>query len=151
MRVAGIRKRVLKPPEGTSDQPHASRERKWGECRVSRNQGGDRRKYHRIETDQVISFAEIDRPDQLGMGKDVSSGGIRFEAVGCEIALGNVLRVTFNVLKQTVVATGIVVWATETDAISTDVGLEFIEIDPIALQLLNESSSPEMMEFEEAY
>lgn len=118
---------------------------------MSRHDGGDRRKYHRIETDQVISFAEIDRPDQLGQGKDVSSGGIRFEAVGCEISLGDVLRVTFNVLKQTVVATGIVVWATETDPISTDVGLEFIEIDPMALRLLNESSSPEMLEFEEAY
>jgi len=148
MRVAGIRKRVLKPPEGTSDQPHASRERKWGECRVSRNQGGDRRKYHRIETDQVISFAEIDRPDQLGMGKDVSSGGIRFEAVGCEIALGNVLRVTFNVLKQTVVAIGLVVWATETDPISTDVGIEFIDIDPMALRLLEESVETEDTEFE---
>ena len=118
---------------------------------MSRHEGGDRRKYHRIDTDQVISFAEIDRPDQLGKGKDVSTGGIRFEAVGCEINLGDVLRVTFNVLQQTVVATGLVVWATETDPISTDVGLEFIEIDPMALQLLNESSSAEMVEFEEAY
>jgi hypothetical protein len=118
---------------------------------VSQHEGGDRRKYHRIDTDQVISFAEIDRPDQLGRGKDVSSGGIRFEAIGCEIALGDVLRVTFNVLKQTVVATGLVVWATESDPISIDVGLEFIEIDPMALQLLNESSSPELVEYEEAY
>ena len=148
MRVAGIRKRVLKPLGGTSDQPNASRERKWGECRVSRNQGGDRRKYHRIETDQVISFAEIDRPDQLGKGKDVSSGGIRFEAVGCEIALGDRLRVTFNVMNQTVVATGVVVWATESDPISTEVGIEFIEIDPVALRLLEESMNPEAVETE---
>ena len=68
---------------------------------MSRHEGGDRRKYHRIDTEQVISFAEIDRPDQLGMGKDVSSGGIRFETVGCEITLGDVLRVTFNVMAQT--------------------------------------------------
>ena len=103
----------------------------------------NRRKYHRISTDQVISFAEIDRPDRLAVSKNLSSGGIRFEAVGCEIALGDVLRVTFNVLKQTVVAIGRVVWATETDPISTEVGLEFIDIDPIALQLLEESVSPE--------
>lgn len=117
---------------------------------MSRHEGADRRKYHRIDTDQVISFAEIDRPDQLGVSKDVSSGGIRFEAVGCEITLGDVLRVTFNVMKQTVVATGVVVWATDTDPISTDVGLEFIEIDPMALRLLNESSNPELMEVGEA-
>ena len=38
---------------------------------------------------------------------------------------------------ETVVATGSVVWATETDAFSLDVGLEFIEIDPAALELLD--------------
>lgn len=106
---------------------------------MSRNRNADRRKYHRLETDQVISFAEIDRPDRLAVGKDVSPTGIRFEAVGCEIALGDLLRVTFNVMEQTVVATGVVVWATETDPISTDVGIEFMEIDPIAKRLLEES------------
>lgn len=104
----------------------------------------DRRKYHRIATDQVISFAEADRPDRLAVSKNVSSGGIRFEAVGCEIGLGDVLRVTFNVLRQTVVAVGQVVWATETDPISTEVGIEFIDIDPIALQLLDESQRMEV-------
>jgi len=104
---------------------------------------GNRRKYHRIGTDHVISFAEIDSGDQLAFSRNVSTGGIRFEAVGCEIAMGDVLRVTFNVLKQNVVAIGKVVWATDTDPISTEVGLEFIDIDPIALQLLEESASPE--------
>ena len=97
----------------------------------------ERRKYARLGTDQVISFAEIDRPDRLAVGKDLSSGGIRFEVVGCEIDLGDQLRVTFNIGSETVVATGNVVWATETDAFSMDVGLEFIEIDPRALELLD--------------
>lgn len=97
----------------------------------------ERRKYARLATDQVISFAEIDRPDRLAVGKNVSSGGIRFEAVGCEIHLGDQLRVTFNIGSETVVATGNVVWATETDAFSLDVGLEFIDIDPHALELLD--------------
>ena len=96
----------------------------------------ERRKYVRLGTDQIISFAEIDRPDRLAVGKNLSSGGIRFEAVGCEIELGDTLRVTFNVGSQTVVATGTVVWAIETDAFSMDVGLEFIEIDPLATELL---------------
>ncbi len=100
--------------------------------------GSERRKYARLATDQVISFSEIDRPDRLAVGKNLSSGGIRFEAVGCEIALGDQLRVTFNVGSETVVATGSVVWATETDAFSMDIGLEFIEIDPRALELLEQ-------------
>jgi hypothetical protein len=101
------------------------------------NEASERRKYARLGTDQVISFAEIDRPDRLAVGRNLSTGGIRFEAVGCEINLGDQLRVTFNIGSETVVATGNVVWATETDAFSTDVGLEFVEIDPRALELLD--------------
>jgi PilZ domain len=100
----------------------------------------ERRKYRRIATDQVISFAPVDERDVLGVGRDVSSGGIRFEAVGCEIDLGDVLRVTFNIGETTVVAVGRVIWSTEIDAISSDVGIEFVEIDPEAQQLIDELS-----------
>ena len=109
---------------------------------MSESQGAERRKYHRIATDQVISFAEIDRPDQLAVSKNLSSGGISFEAVGVEINLGDVLRVTFNVGDQTVVATGTVVWATDTDPITQEVGIEFHEIDPEAVRLLDEIVEP---------
>jgi len=102
----------------------------------SESRGRERRKYARIATDQVISFAEVDHADQLGVGKNLSTGGIRFEAVGCEINLGDTLRVTFNVGSQTVVATGLVVWSTEQDAFTLDVGLEFLEIDPLAVEML---------------
>ena len=108
------------------------------------NTPDDRRKYHRIGTDQVISFAEVDRPDQLAVSRNVSSGGIAFEAVGCEINLGDELRVTFNVGDQTVVAIGRVIWATEIDPISTEVGLEFHQVDPAALQLLEEATQTEI-------
>lgn len=98
----------------------------------------DRRKYTRIATDQVISFAPVDTRDLLGVSRNLSKGGIRFEAVGCEIDLGDVLRVTFNVGDHTVVAVGKVAWSTEMDPITTDVGLEFIEIDAAAARLLEE-------------
>ncbi len=103
--------------------------------------GSERRKYSRIGTDQVISFAPVDDRDLLAVGRDLSSGGIRFEAVGCEIDLGDVLRVTFNVGDHTVVAVGRVVWSTEIDPISLDVGLEFIEVDPAAREMLEEITS----------
>ena len=102
--------------------------------------GSERRKYSRIATDQVISFAPVDARDLLGVSRNVSPGGIRFEAVGCEIDLGEVLRVTFNVGEHTVVAVGRVVWATEMDPITTDVGIEFVDIDPAVLRLLEEVS-----------
>ena len=103
------------------------------------NKGFDRRKYRRIATDQVISFAPVDTRDLLGVSRNLSTGGIRFEAVGCEIELGDVLRVTFNVGDQTVVAIGKVAWSTEMDPLTTDVGLEFIEIDPCATGVLEEA------------
>lgn len=106
---------------------------------MEKNEGHERRKYARIPTDQVISFAPIDTRQRLAVSKNVSSGGIRFEAVGCEVSLGETLRVTFNVDDQTIEAIGQVVWATETDPITLEVGLQFIEIDPVAQQILEDT------------
>ncbi len=106
-------------------------------------EGDERRKYQRIGTDQVISFAPVVTRDMLAVSRNVSSGGIRFDAVGCEINLGDVLRVTFNIGNHTVVAVGRVAWATEIDPITTDVGMEFVEIDEAAVALLDEIASPE--------
>ncbi len=103
----------------------------------------DRRKYRRIGTDQVISYAPVDNRDLLGVGRDVSAGGIRFEAVGCEIEMGEILRVTFSVGDQTVVAVGRVAWSTEIDPLTLDVGLEFVEIDSEAVDLLDGVTAPE--------
>jgi hypothetical protein len=107
----------------------------------------DRRKYGRLATDQVISFAPVDQRDLLGVSRNLSLGGIRFEAVGCEIDLGDVLRVTFNVGDDTLVAVGKVAWATEVDPITIDVGLEFIEIDPEAARLIEEVLNSTDLEF----
>ena len=104
--------------------------------------GSDRRKYSRIGTDQVISFAPVDEKDYLAVSRNVSAGGLRFEAIGCEIEMGDVIRVTFNLAERTVVAIGRVVWATELDPITLEVGLEFIEIDPAALELLDSEALP---------
>jgi hypothetical protein len=106
--------------------------------------GAERRKFHRVGTDQIISFAEVDRPDQLAVSKNLSTGGISFEAVGIEINLGDVLRVTFNVGDHTVIATGKVMWATDTDPITQEIGIEFYEIDPEAARLLEEAIEPNL-------
>ena len=91
----------------------------------------------------MISFAPVEARDLLGVSRDVSSGGIRFEAVGCEIDLDEILRVTFSVGAHTVVAVGRVAWSTEIDPLTLDVGLEFVEINPEAVELLDEVTTPE--------
>ncbi len=104
----------------------------------------ERRKFHRIASDQVISFSEIDRPELPAVSKNISTGGISFEAVGIEINLGDVLRVTFNVGDQTIVAAGEVVWATDTDSITQEIGIQFHEIDARAVRLLEEAIGPSL-------
>ena len=104
----------------------------------------ERRKYRRIGTDQVISFAPVDDRDLLGVSRDLSIGGIRFEAVGCEIDMGEVLRVTFSVGEQTVVAIGRVAWSTEIDPMTLDVGIEFVEIDDSVVDMLDEVTGVEV-------
>jgi hypothetical protein len=91
--------------------------------------GADRRKYARIDTGDMVSVAPLNERDRLAVSRDVSSGGIRFEAIGFELSLGEVLRVTFNLGETTVSATGRVAWVTELDPITLEVGLEFTEID----------------------
>ena len=101
----------------------------------------ERRKFPRIPTDQVISFAPVHYSDEhLAVSTNVSAGGIRFEAVGCELELGDTIRVTFNIGEHTVVAVCEVCWATEIDSITSDIGLSFLEIDPTALQLIEENT-----------
>jgi hypothetical protein len=98
----------------------------------------ERRKYARIGTDEVISFSYLDRPDHLAVVRNLSVGGIQFEAIGCDINFGQVLRVTFNVEDRTIVAVGRVAWSTDIDPLTTEVGLEFIEIEPRDLEMLTE-------------
>lgn len=94
----------------------------------------DRRKYPRLPMGNVISVAMLDERDQLVVGKDVSPGGIRFEAVGLDFELGQRLEVTFNVADRTVVVMGRVAWAIDVDPITVEVGLEFLDIDPFDLE-----------------
>jgi hypothetical protein len=100
----------------------------------------ERRKYPRIQTEQLISVAPIESRDRLAVSKNLSGGGICFEVVGCELDLGQTLRLTFNVQDETFVAVGRVAWCTEIDPFTQEVGLEFLEIDPLALEAIERNS-----------
>lgn len=103
---------------------------------MGHSSGSERRKYYRIATDQMISYAEVDQPELLAKAKDLSSGGIRFEVVGVEISMGETLRVSFNVGAHPVVATGIVVWAIDTDPLTQEIGIQFQSFDSEIVELL---------------
>jgi len=105
--------------------------------------GRERRKYSRIDSDQLISFTAVGAASGLAQSRDVSLGGIRFEAVGCNLMIGDLLRVSFNVAEETIEAVGRVVWTKPLDPITTEVALEFALIDPWAARLLSREEEEE--------
>lgn len=90
----------------------------------------DRRKYLRIPMRQVLSISRCDAKPQPALGTDLSIAGIRFEVIGCEIELDDVLTVRFQHQDQELRALGRVVWCTELDPVVHDVGMEFLEVPP---------------------
>ncbi|MAI77877.1 MAG: hypothetical protein CL917_02955 [Deltaproteobacteria bacterium] len=101
----------------------------------------ERRKYPRIPTDQVLTIAPAGRDQVLAQGRDVSAGGIRFQVTGCEIELGEVLTVTFEIGQEQLTVSGRVAWATETDAWVTDIGFEFDRTDSVSMAKLERITS----------
>ena len=98
----------------------------------------DRRRFTRLANEQLVSFSTFGRGSGLAQGGDVSQGGIRFTAVGCEFQRDELVRVSFNVGSRTVDAVGRVVWIHEHDDITVEVGLEFVRIGPWAARLLED-------------
>ncbi len=110
---------------------------------MATSDGSERRKFTRIDTDQLISFTAVGAASRLVQSRDVSLGGIRFEAVGCNLKIGDLLRVSFNVADETIEAVGRVVWTRSLDPITEEVGLEFALIDPWAARLLSREEEEE--------
>ena len=69
---------------------------------------------------------------------DVSIGGIRFQSVGLDLELGELLRVTLTLGENTVEVVGKLVRVTDLDGFTQEMGLSFLEVSPEAQSLLNE-------------
>jgi hypothetical protein len=99
----------------------------------------DRRKYPRVSIESLVSIARVDTNGALGYALDVSIGGIRFQCVGLEVELGELLRVQVTLDDRTVSVVGKLVRVTELDAFTQEVALAFTEVDPETLRLLSDS------------
>ena len=98
----------------------------------------NRRKYPRVPMESIVSLEPTKNLQTLVLARNLSISGVRFESVGLRIRPGQVLRVTLDLEGQTGTVTGRVVWVTDLDAFTQDVGLEFLEVDPETAQLLND-------------
>lgn len=112
---------------------------------MSQGRFKDRRKFPRIPSSDVVSFSEVKNNQKLGVARDLSPGGIRFFAMGCEIEMGSLLEVNFYVGGTLVSAIGKVVHATDVDPLTQDVGLEFVELGPVASAVIRETYDEETL------
>jgi hypothetical protein len=90
----------------------------------------DRRKYPRVRTESLVSIARVDTREALAQALDVSIGGIRFQCVGLEVELGELLKVQLTIGERTVSVTGRLVRVTELDGFTQEVALSYTEVDP---------------------
>jgi len=105
----------------------------------------DRRKYPRVHTESLVSIARVDAREALAHALDVSIGGIRFQCVGLEVELGELLRVMLTIGDRTISVIGKLVRVTELDGFTQEVALAFTEVDPETLRFLS-SNLPEAYE-----
>jgi hypothetical protein len=98
--------------------------------------GPNRRKYPRVATETMVAVARVGSSDLLGWSLDVSPGGIRFQWVGLEVEVGEILRITLDLGGQQANAVGRVVRVARLDAIAREVALAFIEADARTLELI---------------
>ena len=97
-----------------------------------------RRKYSRVRTDVLFSIARVDSGNALGYAVDVSLGGIRFQVVGLEFQIGEVLRVSLDLDGTEVSALAKLVRITPLDAFTNELALAFVEVDATTLKLLED-------------
>jgi hypothetical protein len=107
----------------------------------------DRRKYPRVRTDAVVAICRLDPPQTLGHAMDLSLSGIRFQCVGVELELGELVRVTLTLGAATVNVIGQLVRVTDLDAFTQEVALDFLGLDQETEQVLREHL-PEAHELE---
>ena len=96
----------------------------------------NRRKYPRVATETMVSVARVGSSELLGWSLDVSPGGIRFQWVGLEVEVGEILRITLDLGGHQASAVGKVVRVAALDAIAREVALAFVEADARTLELI---------------
>jgi hypothetical protein len=101
-------------------------------------EGKSRRKHPRLSLDDLVSLTTFTGTTSLGQAADVSLGGIRLTAAGCNLLVDELVRVSFNLQGQTVEAVGRVVRLAKLDDVTHEIALQFVRVDPWAARLLED-------------
>lgn len=89
----------------------------------------DRRKYLRVKTEQLIAIGRLDSRDGLAHALDLSMGGIRFQCVGLDVRVGEMLKVTLTLSQVTTTVVGQISRVESLDEFTQEVALSFLKMD----------------------
>ena len=137
--AAAFLTRVRQRARRRFSRSHAPSETGCERVRLDKDSTFDRRKYPRVHTESLVSIARVDAREALAHALDVSMGGIRFQCVGLEVELGEVLRVLLTIGDRTLSVIGKLVRVTELDGFTQEVALTFTEVDAETLRFLSQN------------
>ncbi len=89
----------------------------------------NRRTYVRVRTEQLVAIGRLDDREGLAHALDVSLGGIRFQCVGLDARLGDMLKVTLTLGNVTKALVGQIMRVENLDEFTQDVALSFVKMD----------------------
>jgi hypothetical protein len=90
----------------------------------------NRRKYPRVHTESLVSIARLDERDALAHALDLSVGGVRFQCVGLEVKVGEIVRVSLTLGEETTTIIGQLTRVDELDEFTQEVAVSFTKMDP---------------------
>jgi len=99
----------------------------------------DRRKYLRVLTEQLVSIGRLDVREGLAHALDLSMGGIRFQCVGLQAEVGEMLKVTLTLGDRTVTPVGQITRVEPLDEFTQEVALGFVKMEDSMQALLDEN------------
>ncbi len=102
----------------------------------------DRRKYLRVLTEQLVSIGRLDVREGLAHALDLSMGGIRFQCVGLQAEVGEMLKVTMTLGDSTLTPVGQITRVERLDEFTQEVALAFVKMEDSWQALLDEHLPP---------
>ena len=96
----------------------------------------NRRKYPRVMTESLVSVGRIDAREALAHALDLSVGGLRFQCVGLDVRLGDMLKVTITLGERTMSLIGQLVRVDQLDEFTQEVALVFLKMEDETRQYL---------------
>ena len=120
--------RPLRDPAGATEE-------RFGMDKPSQ---ADRRKYPRVRAEALVVVRRVEGEMRLGRGLDLGIGGIRFQCLGPDLEIGEVIEVTLALAEDSVTAVGTTIRVTDVGQMQ-EVAMAFEQVTkPEALERLCE-------------